>query len=625
MTNPASAPAKPAARGAWAWIPTLYFAQGIPYVVVMTMSVIMYKRLGISNTDIALYTSWLYLPWVIKPLWSPLVELFGTKRQWIVLMQLFVGAALACVALTIPGPVFFRVTLGVFWLLAFASATHDIAADGFYMLALDKHDQAWFVGVRSTFYRLSMIAGQGLLVMLAGTIETRTGLPAMDLKVVAQPGAVAAAPIDPAAFQRPASTAGAIRIVASPPTLTLDPAPRTSGEINDLLAQAKRWNQAAGFYPAPESATAAAPGSPGASWWSQRVATPLGDLLRRHFGANTAASRRSDLAGQAGVFLISLSERPEKDVVVTLGRESGDAGIKLLEGERCTFTAANWSKPLMAVVQLDPKNRGATEAVFLARAGNIPLAWSITFYALATLFVTLFIYHRFFLPKPTADTAATAVTRRNPLVEFFATFGAFFRKTDILRSLAFLLLYRLAEAQLVKIVSLFLLDAREAGGLGLSTSAVGFVYGTVGVVALTLGGLAGGFVAARHGLRYWLPFMVCAIHLPNLVFVYLSYAQPENLVFITSAVAVEQFGYGFGFAAYMIYMLYIAQGEHQTAHYAICTGFMALGMMVPGMWTGWLQEIIGYRHFFLWIMLCTVPGFLVTALIRPDPAFGRKA
>ncbi|MBM3852090.1 MAG: AmpG family muropeptide MFS transporter [Verrucomicrobia bacterium] len=428
-TTPAAS--QPTARGAWAWIPTLYFAQGIPYVVVMTMSVIMYKRLGVSNTAIALYTSWLYLPWVIKPLWSPLVELFGTKRHWIVLMQLFVGAALACVALTIPGPAFFRVTLGIFWLLAFASATHDIAADGFYMLALDKHDQAWFVGVRSTFYRLSMIAGQGLLVMLAGALETRLG--------------------------------------------------------------------------------------------------------------------------------------------------------------------------------------------------DVPLAWAITFAALAGLFLTFFAYHFLILPKPAADAAPLPSARRNPLLGFFRIFGAFFQKPDLARSLAFLLLYRFAESQLVKIASLFLLDAPAKGGLGLSTGAVGFTYGTVGVIALTLGGLLGGFVAARQGLKSWLPAMVCAINLPNLLYLYLAYAQPASLVVINACVALEQFGYGFGFAAYMIYMLYLAQGEHQTAHYALCTGFMALGMMIPGMWAGWLQEFLGYRHFFLWIMLCTIPGFVATALIRPDPSFGRKA
>ena len=620
------------ARTPWTWIPTLYFGQGIPYVVVMTMSVILYKRLGVSNTDIALYTSWLNLPWVIKPLWSPVVELLGTKRQWILAMQLLIGAALGCVALTIPGPAFFKVTLGVFWLMAFASATHDIAADGFYMLALKKHDQAWFVGVRSTFYRLAMIVGQGLLIMLAGAIETRTGLAPLELKFAAQPGAPVAAPVDPAVAKL--ERGGDVRLVTVAAQVALAPTPAAPGEVRDLVARAKQWNQDAGLTavpkPSPESGasttnagtTAAADESDGPSWWSRTVAQPLEKFLRTQFGAKPV--QRPDAAGRPGVFLVGLSARPEKDTVVNLTRDSGDQGMKLLEGERFTFTPANWEKPAMVVVQLDAKNPGASEAVFLASSGNIPLAWSITFWTLAALFVVFCFYHRFALPKPAADTAGATRPRGNPLSEFFGAFGSFFRKPMVARALAFLLLYRFAEAQLVKVAALFLLDGREVGGLGLSTGAVGFVYGTVGVVALTLGGLLGGFCAARNGLKFWLPAMVAAINLPNLVYVYLAYAAPGNFAVVNACVAVEQFGYGFGFAAYMIFMLYVAQGEQQTAHYAICTGFMALGMMIPGMFTGWLQEIIGYQHFFVWVMLATIPSFAATALIKIDPGFGKK-
>ncbi|MEW6306234.1 MAG: MFS transporter [Verrucomicrobiota bacterium] len=417
-------------RSAWWWVPSLYFAEGIPNVMVATVSVIMYKRLGISNTDIALYTSWLYLPWVIKPLWSPLVDLCRTKRWWVVAMQLLIGGGLAGVALTIPADNFFRYSLALLWLLAFSSATHDIAADGFYMLGLSKHDQAWFVGVRSTFYRLAMITGQGLLVMLAGALEENTG--------------------------------------------------------------------------------------------------------------------------------------------------------------------------------------------------NIRLAWSLTFYLLAGLFVALCVYHRAVMPRPASDATSTPAGTADVLDEFINTFVSFFRKPDIGRTLAFLLLYRFAEAQLGKMASPFLLDAREAGGLGLSTSAVGFVYGTVGVISLTLGGLLGGFLAARNGLKYWLAPMVMAINLPNAVYIYLAYATPESQLIINACVAIEQFGYGFGFAAYMLYMIYAVEGEHKTAHFAICTGFMALGMMIPGMFSGWLQDIIGYQKFFVWVMLATIPGFIVTFLIKVDPEFGKK-
>jgi PAT family beta-lactamase induction signal transducer AmpG len=412
----------------WRWIPTLYFGQGIPYVVVMTLSVVMYKNLKVSNTDIALYTSWLYLPWVIKPLWSPLVDLFRTKRFWIVCLQFVVGASLALVALTIPGPAFFRGTLAVFWLMAFSSATHDIAADGFYLLAMPQHQQAAFVGVRSTFYRLAMIAGQGGLVYLAGTLQAITG-----------------------------------------------------------------------------------------------------DVIR---------------------------------------------------------------------------------------------AWSLVFWLVAAFFIILGVYHLVVLPKPAGDHAVKPYARL--AVGYFSVFAEFFRKKGIGTILGFLLLYRFAEAQLLKLVTPFLLDAREVGGLGLTTQQVGVLYGTIGVIALTLGGLVGGYVISRCGLKRLLWPMIITMHAPNLVFIFLAATQPASLFLIGGALAVEQFGYGFGFTAYMLYMMMIAEGEHKTAHYAICTGFMALGMMLPGMAAGWIQDHLGYLNFFLWICVATIPSFAAAALVKVDAAFGKK-
>lgn len=413
----------------WAWVPSLYFGQGIPYVVVMTLSVIMYKNLDVSNTDIALYTSWLYLPWVIKPLWSPLVDMFRTKRFWIVTLQLLIGAALALVALTIQLPAFFQITLAIFWLMAFSSATHDIAADGYYMLALEQHEQAAFVGVRSTFYRLAMIAGQGGLVYLAGKLTEISGKPA--------------------------------------------------------------------------------------------------------------------------------------------------------------------------------------------------LAWSVVMFVLAGLFAALAAYHHFILPRPASDRAVRH--SRALLGDFFATFKSFFAKKDIGLILAFLLTYRLGEAQLLKLATPFLLDPVARGGLGLTTAEVGIVYGTIGILALTLGGLAGGYMIARHGLKRMLWIMVLSVHLPDLVFVYLSLAQPGNLALVGASLAIEQFGYGFGFAAYLLYMIMVSEGDNKTAHYAICTGFMALGMMLPGMVSGWIQTQLGYAHFFIWVCIATVPAFIVAGLLKIDAEFGKKA
>jgi PAT family beta-lactamase induction signal transducer AmpG len=396
----------------------------------MTVSVVLYKRLGISNTDIALHTSWLYLPWVIKPLWSPFVDLFRTKRYWILLMQLVIGAALACIAFTIPASRFFQYTLAFFWLMAFGSATHDTAADGFYMLGLSEHLQAAFLGVRTTFYRIAMIATQGGLVILAG----------------------------------------------------------------------------------------------------------------------------------------------------------------LLEGS----------------------------------GHDIPRAWSIAFFVAAAIFAALFLYHFFLLPYPAADRQAIRNHSTSLVREFLQTFSLFFKKKDILAILGFLLFYRLAESQLVKIIALFLLDPRSKGGLGFTTSEVGIIYGTVGVIALVLGGLLGGYAIYRKGLRFWIWIMVCAIHLPDLVFVYLSQVLPDNFLLINLCVAVEQFGYGFGFTAYTMFMIMVSEGKYKTVHYAISTGIMALGMMVPAMASGWLQEQLGYQNFFLWVMAATIPGFAVAGLVKIDPEFGKK-
>ena len=414
----------------WAWIPTLYFAQGLPYVAVMTISVIMYKRLGISNAELAFYTGWLNLPWVIKPLWSPFIDLMKTKRWWTTTMQLLIGAGLAGIAFTIPTEHFFQWTLAIFWLMAFSSATHDIAADGFYMLGLNSHQQALFVGIRSTFYRIATIAGQGLLIMLAGYLETSTG--------------------------------------------------------------------------------------------------------------------------------------------------------------------------------------------------NIPYAWSITFMVLAGLFLGLWGYHQFILPRPDSDKAACEISANTLMKEFLATFTSFFKKKQAGIAILFMLLYRLPEAQLAKMGIPFLVDPINEGGLGLTTEQIGFVQGTVGIIGLTLGGILGGIAVSRGGLKHWLWPMVWAISLPDIVYVYLSYIQPESLLLINICVFIEQFGYGFGFTAYILYLIYFADGEHKTAHYAICTAFMALGMMIPGMAAGWLQEIMGYRMFFIWIMICTLATFGVAALLKIDPEFGKK-
>ncbi|NUN07657.1 MAG: MFS transporter [Ignavibacteriaceae bacterium] len=607
----------------WSWIPTLYFAQGIPYVVVMSLSVIMYKRLGVSNTDIALYTSWLYLPWVIKPLWSPIVELLKTKRFWILSMQFLIGAALAGAGLTIPAPDFFKYSLILLWLLAFSSATHDIAADGFYMLGLSQKDQTFFVGIRSTFYRIAMITGQGLLIIFAGYLESSTGFNPVAVEVQSAKN-IRQEYVLPDSLVRFESGDSDFYISSS--VIRVSTSPVSPAFADSVIKHSKERNLGNGFYQT-EEAKAQAPVvkvSPG--WYDNYIKFPLEKFLKENFSpAKLAEIPELKSTGNIGVVYIKLKADPQGQKVVTVQKESGDASITLIEGQRLVFDSNNWNKPAILLFQLDPKLTYSTSTIFEARSGNIPLAWSLTFFFIAAMFIALAVYHKVVLPKPESDRPSLTAGYKNILIEFFRTFALFFRKERIGIILTFLLLYRFAEAQLVKLATPFLLDARDVGGLALTTGEIGIVYGTVGVLSLTLGGILGGMIASKYGLKKVIWFMVCAIHLPDLNYVYLSYFQPESFITINFMVAIEQFGYGFGFTAYMLYMIYASQGEYKTAHYAICTGFMALGMMLPGMFSGWLQEIIGYQHFFIWVMISTIPAFLIIPFLKLDPEFGKKA
>jgi len=642
MTSAASPPTQStppdtarATRNPWLWVPSLYFSEGVPYVIVMTMSVVMYKRLGISNTDIALYTSWLYLPWVIKPLWSPFVDITRTKRFWVVAMQFLVSLGLALVAFSVRGSAFFKWSLFLFWIMAFASATHDIAADGFYMLGLSKHEQAWWVGLRSTFYRTAMIVGSGLLVVLAGVLEGRNGLPPVEVPVRASVTAAPVAQWDPASVNLPAQD-GELRVVTQPNPLEIALTDRSAQEATAVINQAKTWNVEHGFT-TPDKPAAAKNSAKSASWWTAYVSGPFGRFLAAHF-PNTARSRAEavPVAGNVGVLYLSLSKAPPagREVVVNFGQQphgleyvgigKSDKGFGLKEGERLVFNSSNWHQPAMAVIQLDPRLKSDAAVTFATTSGNIPVAWSITLFFVAGLFLAFSCWHSVMLPRPPND--GPVVTHHSLVGEFFATLGSFFQKPGVGLALAFILLYRFDEAQLSKVISPFLLDTRAAGGLGLTTSQVGLAYGTFGILALTCGGLLGGFAAAKYGLKRMLLIMVGSMYLPKLAFIFLSWTQPANFLMTCGAVATEQFGYGFGFTAFMLYMLLFADGPHKTAHFAICTGFMALGMMIPGMWSGWVADIVGYKHFFVWVICSAVPGFTLAMLLnrRIDPEFGKK-
>lgn len=620
-------------RSPWAWIPTLYFAEGLPYVAVMTISVIMYKRLGISNTDIALYTGWLYLPWVIKPFWSPFVDIFKTKRWWTLAMQWILAISLAGIAFFIPTPFFFQLTLAVFWLVGFTSATHDISADGYYMLALDEHEQSLYVGIRSTFYRVATVAGQGLLVIIAGLIETGTGLEPVNLKVVADPAVTGTEMALPEfASVAEADKAEPLRFIMSEETVTIPvTAPENAGEVSfpvfvaQMTDSINNMNIRNGFvHGSPIYVDRTAPNQPAVTDESAFTA-----WVRDTFGEKreVSADGKSNNIAIAAVRLNRCPE-PGETVVLNVTFKGGDQSIKLEQNKLSTrfeFNEKNWNRPAYMLFEVDHKLQAKVEATFEGASGNIPFAWLIVFASMSAFFFAVAVYHSWVLPRPASDdNRSTATTAKDILREFFDTFKTFFKKDQIWVAIAFMLLYRLPEAQLVKLINPFLLDPVDKGGLGLTTGEVGFVYGTVGIIGLTIGGIIGGIVAAKGGLRKWLWPMAWSMSLTCLTFVYLSYASDHSLLTVNICVFIEQFGYGFGFTAYMLYLIYFSEGRHKTAHYAICTGFMALGMMLPGMAAGWLQETIGYRHFFVWTMICCAATIGICAFLKIDPNFGRK-
>ena len=651
-------------RNPWAWVPTLYFAEGIPYVVVNTVAVILYKRLGISNTDIALFTGLLYLPWVIKPFWSPFVDLIKTKRWWVVLMQLFIAIGFVAIAFFIPLSFYFKATLLVFWLIAFSSATHDIAADGYYMLALDDGQQSFFVGIRSTFYRFASITGQGLLIILAGFLETSTGMEPMRFEIQSTnnivqttdwKSALSTVPESSSegtftAFPAEDSTEAGIGAVGAggkaggeavgvagetdgtfttfPSQLQLNTANISTDSLNRLKQFAISYNQQNGFIHidnvVSENGTESWWQKTVSKAWKMNISRPLGSWIKNNFGEKQEVISSNVLTGNAGIVAIKLNQKPleGEEFILNTRLKSGDKSITLISGERLAFNEENWDKPAYMVVQLDKKLNDKTITTFEATSGNLQLAWSIVFYILAIFFVILCIYHNFILPRPTSDVAKDH-DPKGIMKEFGRTFSTFFRKKQILAALLFMLLYRLGEAMLVKMASPFLLDGREIGGLGLTTGQVGLVYGTVGVLCLTIGGIIGGFAINRKGLKYWLWPMALCITLPHLAYLFLSWYQPQSMLAINLAVAIEQFGYGFGYTAYMMYLIFFSQGEYKTAHYAICTGFMALGMMLPGMFAGWLQELIGYHNFFIFVMICAIPTLSIIPFLKVDSDFGK--
>jgi PAT family beta-lactamase induction signal transducer AmpG len=545
-------------RSPWIWVPTLYFFQGIPYSVVMVTSGLIYKTMGISIASFAFWTSILYLPWTIKPLWSPYIDVVWTKRKWTVWTQFLLALTFMAVGLAMPFSFFYPVTIALFGLIAISSASHDIAADGFYMYALDQHQQAFFVGIRSTFYRLAKLTALGLLPVIAGLVLLNTGLKPVNFSA----GAV------PQAEYKPFDPSG-INIA------------QNEGEPEILV-------------------------------FPSEVVVPL-------------SGHQSSGPDSAVVFIALSAPPPEGEtVVVNIARKGGSKDIDLARNQtgRYEFTSENWNEPVLAVIKVNRNLTEKSSAQFQVTAGNVAFSWVASLGTMGLILLLLAGWNKFMMPYP----AENDVKEKISWAVYRDVFVSFFTKPGVVPALMFFLLYRFGEAQLFKIATPFLIDARTAGGLGMSSAQYGIVYGTVGVISLTLGGITGGITAARFGLKKLIWMMALAMNIPIGVYVYLSGAQPmpENILIYLS-IALEQFGYGFGFTGYMLYMLhYVGESRYKTAEYAIATSLMALGMMLPGMISGSVKELLGYQNFFVYVMICAIPGLVAIKFLKIDPAFGIK-
>lgn len=479
MDTPAAVPQGEKKASPWYYVPSLYFAEGVPYILINAVSVVIYKRLGIPNDDIAFWTSWLYLPWVIKMFWSPAVDLYSTKRRWVYSMNLLMGAALLAAALSLGAPQFLFPSLCFFFIGAFVSATQDIAIDGFYMLSLNSSQQAFFTGIRVAFYRLAMIFGTGAVVWAGGFFEEKLPL---------------------------------------------------------QLA------------------------------WTMVLALCGGILM---------------LLGVYHKFALPKVEESGPSSTRELAENVGKPLLKMLVGLGVAWWLSGRIAPFIGLTH----------------------GWALTILC-GLLAAGAYLYY--------ANKEKAGVTGGEE--QFIDVFRSYFNRPGIWAMVSFILLYRFGEAMILKIAPLFALDAVEKGGLGITPQQYGIIYGTFGIVAMIAGGILGGWIVSRFGFRKSVWPLTVALILPNAFYIYIAMHAPA-LWLIYAVVIVEQFGIGMGYTAYTIYLMFTARGKCKTSHFAISTGIMALGMMIPGMISGKMQMAMGYPMFFTVAFLLTIPGMLTLLAI----------
>ncbi|MWB95467.1 MFS transporter [Flavobacterium sp. GA093] len=502
----------------WFWIPLLNFASGFPYIIITSVSVLMYKKLGINNEDIGVWTSLLTLPWVFKPLWSPFIDLHGTKRKWFLGMQMFISIAFFIVGLILPLNYFFYLSLSIFCMAAFASASNDVATDGFYLLALKKEEQSLFLGIRNTCYRLAMITGSGLIVLLAGNLEHQYG-------------------DNNKAWSYTMIVVGLIMSIITAYNFFSTP------KIEENTIETKTADDKKNFVTVFVS-----------FFKKKQIGLILVFILVFRLG-------ESQLLKMLTPFLVD----PIKyELVESVANKNEENALKLFSTKVKSGDQLTASELQLLYSSLPIQSVG--------RDSKKPLKEIIEKNEVE--------YNK--ANKPRIDFI-------NHLVEHKGS------STEI-----------------------------EQNGMGLETEDVGLIYGTFGLIALLAGGILGGIAISKQGLTKWFLPMILAMHLPILGFVLLAHFHPASIYYIYAVVILEQFGYGFGFASFMMFLIYVAEGESKTSHYSIATGFMALGMMLPGMLSGYIQQYLGYGNFFIWVFIATIPGIIISRFLIFPKDYGKK-
>lgn len=577
---------------AWFWIPTLYIAEAISFIIITSVSVIMYQSLEVSNSEIIFYTSLLYLPWLIKPFWSPLIDAIGTKRNWILFTQVLLAISFIVIAFLIQLPDYFQFTIIALWIVSFIAATHDVAVDGFYLVALKESDQSFFIGIRNSFYKIALISTATLVLLFSNQIEKIFSVSPAEFKVVANPNKFFEETIKVDSLtikQKP----GPLKLVSSTSYLEISTKPKTKDQVVFYANFARNMNMMNGFVP-------------------QSIVLPDTSML-------------NDLVGNIGIIKFHLSKKPseKEEYVITLKFVDGDNKFKVIEGNTLKFTSLNWNKPAFAVIQIDSNVTNKTIATFSAGVEKFSFGWTITFGFLSLIFLLLFVFHKFILPYPSNDEAL--IEKKNTTVgkEFFRSFARYFEKKKIILIILFFILYLFGHSQITKVLPQFLTDDKIIGGLYLQNYIVKIIKG-ISTITFALGNLIAGFIIYKKGLKSLMMIFTLMMNISLAVYIYLSWFLPNNFWIVTSLIGFENLCYGFGFSLILMYILNVSEGNYPSSHFAISFGFMSLGILLSEFSSLIIKDSFGYKYFFIWVLISTIPSFILVKLIPIEYNFGKK-